>query len=286
MRQAFFKIFFLGLLISLNVSAKEILVLVPGFFNSFAPEYFSQDVIRPFQAKGFKVYVANNLNPIGTIEDNGVRLENYMAAVEKAEGQRVNFNIVGHSAGGLYALFVANRQKFSIKNIVTVATPFKGVEFLQAWMDDFILFKAITDLAHLDGLKQLTPSGVQKFIASIRVAPQTRIVAFGGYQNESLDVWNARNISAPLLVTSHFISGKSDGIVGYDSAIGLGSVLTTQNTRAVQLRNPQYFIALEHWEQTLDSRAFIFLGIRNTDYIAQEQQRFFTGVANYLIGLK
>lgn len=276
-----------SLLFSTQVFAKDIVVLVPGFFNSFTPEYFSQDIVNSFRAKGFTVYIADNLNPIGTIEDNGVRLEKYMAAVERNENAHVAFNILGHSAGGLYSLFVANRQKFEIKNIFTVATPFKGVEFVQNWLDNSLLFKAVTDLAHLDGVKQLTPNGVKQFLGSIRVAPQTRIVAFGGYQEKGLDIWNAKNMSVPLRVTSHFISeAHSDGIVGYESALGLGAIRTTQNLAAQQFRNPQFFLALEHWEQVLDYRSFILLGIRNTGYIHNEQIRFYSGLADYLLKLK
>lgn len=264
-------------------AAQETVVLVPGFFNSFAPEYFSQDVIRSFTAKGFRVYVASGLNPIGTIEDNGRRLENFLTAVEKTENRHVPFNLVAHSAGGLYSLFVANRQKFEIKNILTVSTPFKGVEFVQQWLDNSLLFRTLTELAHLDGMRQLTPSGVKQFLNSIRVAPETRVLAFGGYQNESFDVWNARNISTPLLVTAQFITGHSDGIVGFDSAMGLGGIKTTRGTPAIQLRHSSYFLPLEHWEQVIDSRAFIFLGIRNTGYIRDEQRRFYSGLADYLL---
>jgi hypothetical protein len=267
--------------------AKEVVVLVPGFFNSFTPEYFSNDIVNSFKNKGFTVYIATGLNPIGTIEDNGVRLESYMQAVEKAENRRVSFNLVAHSAGGFYSLFVANRQKFVIKNLFTVATPFKGVEFVQKWLDDSLLFRAVTDLAHLESVRQLTPAGAQQFLASVRVAPNTRIAAFGGYQEKGLDIFNARNMSVPLRVTSHFISEQySDGIVGYGSALGLGAIKTTQNLSAQEFRHDKYFLALEHWEQVLDYRSFILLGIRNTDYIKNEQIRFYSGLADYLVTLK
>ncbi len=263
--------------------AKDVVVLVPGFFNSFTPEYFSQDIVRAFQDKGFKVYVARGLNPIGTIEDNGTRLEKIFGEIETIEKSKVTFNIVGHSAGGFYALFVANRQKFEIKNILTISTPYKGIEFVQRWLEDSSLFSLLAELAYLDGLVQLTESGVTQFLSGIRISPNTKVVAFAGYQEKSLDVWNARYLSAPLRVTSHYISEKSDGIVGYSSALAVGSILTTKNTKAIQLKDPNYFLALEHWEQVLDSGSFIFLGIRNTGYIRNEQIRFYSGLADYLL---
>ncbi|MEQ1722819.1 MAG: hypothetical protein ABL930_06555 [Pseudobdellovibrio sp.] len=279
-------IYLFTILLSTQAMAKEVLVLVPGFFSTFTPEYFSKDIVKSFENKGFKVYVAHDLNPIGTIEENGERLEKLLGQIEKLENSKISFNVVAHSAGGFYTLFVANRQKFEIKNLLTVATPYKGVEFVQVWLDNSAIFNLLAELAHLDGLVQLTKTGVEKFLSSVRVSPKTKVVAFGGYQEKSLDVWNARFLSTPLRVTSHYISEKSDGIVGYSSALGLGNILTTDNTRAIQMKDDKYFLDLEHWEQVIDSDSFILLGIRNTSYIRKEQVRFYTGLADYLLTLK
>jgi hypothetical protein len=263
--------------------AKEVVVLVPGFFNSFTPEYFSEAVVNSFKSKGFQVYVAKGLNPIGTIEDNGSRLESIFQQVEKLENKKVNFNIVAHSAGGFYAMWVSNRQKFSIKNILTVSTPYKGVEFVQAWLDRSYLFRTLTELAHLESLNELTPQGVKQFFSTIRVDPKTKIFSFGGYQNEGFDITDARQISIPLRLTSHFISEKSDGIVGFSSAMGIGEIKTTTQELAQQFKDDKYFLNLEHWEQVLDYRAFIILGIRNLSFIRDEQTRFYTGLAQFLM---
>lgn len=276
-----------ALLFASSSLAKDIVVLVPGFFNSFAPEYFSEDIVQAFQQKGFKVYVAHGLNPIGTIEDNGKRLEKILTQIEleekNTEDSQINFNLVSHSAGGFYSLFVANKQKFKIRNILTISTPYNGIEFVQRWLDDSLIFNLLAQLAYLDGLVQLTKTGVTEFLSNIRVSPETQIIAFGGYQDKSLDIWNARYLSTPLRVTSHYISEKSDGIVGYSSALALGGIKTTKNTRAIQLKEPDFFLRLEHWEQVIESRSFILLGIRNTGYIQREQVRFYNGLADYLL---
>jgi len=273
----------LTFLFSFQAHSKEVLMLVPGFFNSFTAEYFSDEIIETFQDHGLQVYVAEGLNPIGTIEDNGERLAKIMADIETAEGHKVSFNILAHSAGGLYALYVADKQKFEIKNLITISTPYKGVEFIQKWLDDCTLFKAVTDLAHLDGLVQLTPKGIAAFFDKIRVSPDMKIIAYGGYQPKSLDVWNARNLSFPFRITSHYISEDSDGIVGFSSAVGIGAIKTTANTPARQFVNKEYLVSLEHWEQVLDSNSFFLLGIRNPGYIRNEQIRFYTGIADYLM---
>lgn len=268
--------------ISLSAKASEVVVLVPGFFNSFTPEYFSQDVIDAFTKKGHKVYIANKLNGVGTIEDNGARLENLLKSIEVSEGHKVDFNLVAHSAGGFYSLWVANRHNFSIKGIYTVSTPYQGVEFVQTWLDNCMLFATLTELAKLDSLRQLTPAGAAQFLKTIRIDPKTKVTAFGGYQNESIDVTDARNISTPLLVTSHYITHLSDGIVAFRSALGLGAIQTTDAKVAQQFTDRNFRINLEHWEQVLDSRSFLILGIRNIDYIRREQIRFYSGLAELI----
>ena len=285
MRKTLFKLILLTLipiLVSNQVLAKDIVVLVPGFFNSFAPEYFSQDIIEAFENKGFKVYSAKNLNPIGTIEDNGVRLENFLTKIENLEKQKITFNLVAHSAGGFYSLFVANRRNFNIKNILTVSTPYKGIE-IQRWLNDPIVSKILTEYLHLGALTQLTKSGVESFLSNLKVSPNIKVTAFGGYQNQHINVWDAQFLSPPLSVTSDFISEISDGIVGYSSALGLNKLLTTDSTMTVLIKKPKYFFALEHWEQVLDSHSFLLLGIFNTNYIRQEQIRFYSGLADYLL---
>lgn len=266
-----------------SYAEREVVVLVPGFFNTFAPEYFSTDIVSSFEKRGFTVYIATGLNPIGTVEDNGERLIRVLDNIEQIEKRHVNFNVVAHSAGGLYTLYAANKQRHEIKNLITVATPFKGVEFVQRWLDNSLLFKALTDLAHLDGVKQLTPQGIAKFMETVRVSPNLKITAFAGSQKKSLDIWNARNLSLPFRVTSSSITGDSDGIVGVSSALGVGAVRTTANQQANQRFSATFKVNLEHWEQVLDGYSFLFLGIRNPGYIVNEQQRFYSGLADYLL---
>jgi len=264
-------------------TGQEVVVLVPGFFNTFTPEYFSSEIVKSFEKRGFTVYVTTGLNPIGTVEDNGERLSHMLERIEQIEKRHVKFNVVAHSAGGLYTLYAANKQKYEINNLITVATPFKGVEFVQRWLDNSILFRTLTDLAHLEGVKQLTPQGVAKFMETVRVSPNMKITAFAGSQKKSLDIWNARNLSLPFRVTSSCISGDSDGIVGVSSALGVGAVRTTANTQANQRFNANFKVNLEHWEQVLDGFSFLFLGIRNPGYIVDEQERFYSGIADYLL---
>lgn len=266
-----------------NQQTQEVVVLVPGFFNSFTAEYFSDNIVSTFQKRGLKVYVVKGLNPVGTVEENGERLTRFLNQVELLEKRKVDFNIVAHSAGGLYTLYVAHKQMFSIKNLITVSTPYKGVEFVQKWAENCTIFDILTRLAYLEGLRQLSPNGVNKFIESIRVPANLKITAFGGLQGKSLDIWNARNLSLPFRVTGAYISEKSDGIVGFSSSMAVGRIKTTAGILAVQKSYPDYKINLDHWEQVLDGYSFLILGIRNPSYIVKEQTRFYSGVADYLM---
>lgn len=266
--------------------AKEVVVLVPGFFSNITPEYFSQTVVDSFKKKGFEVYVADCLNPVGRIAENGARLEDLLEQIEKKENRRVEFNIVAHSAGGFYTMWVSNRQKFDIKNLVTISTPYKGVEFIKVWHDKSWLFRALVNLVHLNSLEELTPEGAKEFIRTIRIQPKMKIFAFGGTQKPSFDITDARTFTLPLKVTAHYITGASDGIVGFSSAMGVGEVQTLDNTLASQARYEKATVNLEHWEQVLDYRAFVLLGTRNINHLRNEQSRFYTGIADFLLAQK
>ncbi len=282
--------FLIGLIISFsspslfasNKKTTKIVLLVPGFFNSFAPEYFSKDIVSSFAEKNLNVFVVNKLNPVGSFEENGERLFQIMSQIESDYNDKVEFSLVGHSAGGLYSLYVANKRKFNIKYILTVSTPLKGIEFVDDWLANSLPFRALTELAQLDSLKQFTPDRVQKFLSEIRISSKTKIISFGGYQNQMGDIFDARSVSLPLRVTGMYINGNSDGIVSYTSALGTGTIKVGNNQLAWQENASSVVLALEHWEQVLDANSFIFLGIRNLNYIRQEQKRFYGLLADRL----
>ena len=268
------KFFLLASFLSITsyATTKEVVVLVPGFFSHVTPEYFSKTIINSFTSKGMKVFIANNLNPVGGIAENGARLQNLLEKIETAESHPVSFNIVAHSAGGLYSLWVSSQAKVKINKLITISTPFRGVEFVQSWIEKSFLFSTLADLAYLQGLQELTSVGVEQFLKTAKPAKTLQIFSFAGYQPQSLDVTDARCISAPLLVTSHYITGKSDGIVALTSALGY------QNSQ-----KSNDYIRLDHWEQIHDHRAFILLGTRNTQFIQQEQARFYAKLADLIL---
>jgi triacylglycerol esterase/lipase EstA (alpha/beta hydrolase family) len=262
-------------------SVQKIVVFVPGFFNSFAPEYFSYDIVKTMQTKGFVVVVAQKLNPIGTIQDNGERVYQLFQNI-RAQNPKAEINVIGHSAGGLYALYAINKGAHYIKNLITVSTPFNGVEFVENWRENSWAFSELMRWSYLDGLRQLTTPFVQNFLKTVRVPPSLRIMAYGGYQPVNFDITNAANMTAVLSVTDQFITGASDGIVSFQSALMTTYITTTQKTLLKVHTDRTYYIPLEHWEQVLDYRNFVLLGVRNTTLIRDRQVQFYSGIANML----
>ena len=265
----------------LTANTKRVVVFVPGFFNSFAPEYFSSDIVAAFESKGYTVVIASKLNPIGTIEENGERLLRTFISL-KSLAPNAQVNVIGHSAGGLYALYAINKGARYIKTLVTVSTPFNGVEFVENWRDNSWAFRTLMDWAHLDGLRQLTTPYVQKFIQSVRVPSSLKILAYGGYQPVKLDITNAANMTAILSVTDHFITGPSDGIVSFASSTWTTNIPTTEKTLNKVRSDKSFVLDLEHWEQVLDYRNFYMLGVRNPGVIRDRQIKFYSGIANML----
>lgn len=266
---------------SFKASAKDAIVLVPGFFNSFAPEYFSQDIIKSFQHKGFNVYVVNTLDPLGTIEANGNRLIPILKNIRKNESGRLQ--IVAHSAGGFYSLFALQNGSVEVDSLVTVSTPYLGLDFIKVWMDNSSLFSEVLNYASLQGLRQLTPEYVAQFVDQIRVPDQLKIYTYGGWQPRSLDIWNAKNLSGILRITDHFIPTDSDGIVSFKSSMGLKNLKTKSNKSAKFVVDREHTIPLEHWEQVLDYHTFILLGTRNINVIQDRQRKFYSQIAENLM---
>lgn len=266
----------------LSPKTKRIVVFVPGFFNSFAPEYFSSDIVSAMQAKGFAVVIAQKLNPVGTIEENGERVL-YLFQNIRQLAPNAQVSVVGHSAGGLYALYAINKGARDIKTLVTVSTPFNGVEFVENWRENSWLFKTLMDWVHLDGLRQLTTPFVQQFIKSVRVPSSLKIIAYGGYQPVNWDITNAANMSAVLSVTDKFITGPSDGIVSFESAVHTTEIPTVEKTLNKVRADRGFVLGLEHWEQVLDYRHFYLLGVRNPKIIRDRQIQFYSGISNMLL---
>ena len=263
---------------------QKVIILVAGFFNSFAPEYFSDDIIQTLAKTGYTVFVAEKLNPVGTIEDNGERVLRIFNQVHNKYPQ-ADITALGHSAGGLYSLYAINKGAYYIKNLITVSTPFDGVEFIQRLRQDSEIIKKLTDFCFLDGLRQLTKPFVKNFLSTIKVPSHLKIYSYGGYQPVSLDVFDAANMSAVLSVTDSYITGPSDGIVGFNSATAVTQIPTLEKTYIKINAITSSYIDLEHWEQVLDYRNFVLLGTPNIELVKNRQIKFYSKISNLMLSL-
>jgi pimeloyl-ACP methyl ester carboxylesterase len=268
--------------VHLSATTKRIAVLVPGFFNSFAPEYFSSDIVGALQSKGFAVVIAHKLSAVGSIQENGERVLILFNEIRK-QAPNAQLSVIGHSAGGLYSLYAINKGARYIKSLVTVATPFNGVEFVETWRQKSWLFKNLMDLIHIEGLSQLTTPFVQQFIKSIKVPSSLKVIAYGGYQPVNWDITNAANMSGVLSVPASFTTGPSDGIVSYESAVYTTTIPTVEKTLNKVRSDRTVVFGLEHWEQVLDYRHFYLLGVRNPKLIRDRQVSFYSSVGSMLL---
>jgi len=256
------------------IPGNEVIVLVPGFFNSLVPgnaqnssyqPYFSNDIVQVFQKTGHKVYIVNNLNPIGGIAENASHLETFLLGVVNANpGSQLS--LVAHSAGGLYALQVANHSSLPIRQIAALATPFGGVQFIDNIEFSFVPLTPLIQFVALDSLNQLTTSGLAPFYDQLDMRSNLALKVYYGYQS-------LRNMSPPMATAQLIGDAPGDGIVTIASVMA-----AKQLTPFVQQSD---YIHVEHWAQTMDYRLFAMFG-ENINQIRSEQIRFFTRIYNDL----
>lgn len=269
--------------------AKPVVVLVPGFFNSLAPgsekgPYFSHTILTTLQNRA-KVYVVDNLSPVGSVADNGNRLATFLTSVAH-DNPGAPISLITHSAGGYYAFYaLSHHSEFPVKAVVTLATPYRGVE----WLTDLTLLhpelEAIADYLSLGSLREFEAANALKLAESFRLPEGLRVVAVAGTQDPcgGLDCSQAEKLSWPFAITQKIMSEASDGIVNRDSALATNVHLLRLSGRAVDIeRWTDMNIGLEHWEMVLDANLGHLLGVVNTDYVDRRQKEFYAQILDRL----
>jgi pimeloyl-ACP methyl ester carboxylesterase len=264
------------------------LVLVPGFFNSAIPApdhfgnpweqpYFSHDIVRQLSTLTTKLLVVDNLNPVGSVADNGTRLINFLKAHEQEFGGKP-ITLLAHSAGGLYSLYAAAYSDLPINQVITVSTPFRGMRLFAAIEEQGIPIETLTAPFCLKNLMGLREAAVQNFLSSLQFKHPLRLDVFGGYQPTGLAFWDWRVLSTPLVPFQALIKEPSDGIVTVDSAlnpVGLAS-LVTRNRSTLNLQIHKEVLNLEHWEVILDAELTRLYGILNVGSLREAQKKIYT----------
>ncbi len=262
-------------------NADNIVVLVPGFFNSMAPggslslvkhPYFSDDIVEVFEKRSYKVYVVDNLSPVGTISQNAGLLKSYLKSLESREPGK-GMILVGHSAGGIYSLQASSDDwTLPIREISTIGTPFDGLHFIENLEGMSIPTDLILKFMDLTSLCEFTAKKMEVLLPQLHMSPRIRLKVHYGYQLPS-------KMTFPMRLANKIGGAPSDGIVTINSAKDVESLQTT-GLQDVSVEQNDY-IHLEHWQQVLDYRIFSVFNV-DLEAIRAEQIRYYNKIADTL----
>lgn len=286
-------IFFLcvGLLFSTSLFAQEkFVVLVPGFFNipggNVAGGFhsFSTAILESIQSQGYTPVVIQNLDPIGSVHDNGEQVKkDFLALASRYPG--ASFTVIAHSAGGLYvAHALTERPDLPIETVVTISTPYRGsalIELLK-WIPGW---KTITSTLNLASLREFDPAQMNTVLSRLRIPNHIRWVALAAAQSTCLllSCAEAQRQSWLLSTAWTFSKEPGDGAVSNDSAIAKDVVITSYDGGEKKIETwADFIVPLEHWETVLDSNYFTLLGVLNPQWITQQQRRVFKAILERL----
>ncbi len=256
------------------------LVLVPGFFNSAIPApnrfgnpweqpYFSREIVKAVSTKVAKVWVVDTLSPLGGIKENGERLIQFLVD-HKTQFGDVPVVLLGHSAGGLYAMYASAHTTLPINHIIAFNTPFRGLKFLTELERKGIPIEELAAPFCLSNLIQLEETPVQNFIKGLQFNRKVRMDVFASYQTTSLALWDYRYLSSPLLPFQALMNEPSDGIVTLKSALN-PSDLQAKNNGLLDIQVHTKPFALEHWEAAVDPDLTRLYGVLNVGSLSQAQ---------------
>jgi hypothetical protein len=282
---------------------KGLVALVPGTFNSDLPgsvqldplhreleinPYFSIEILKTFQDRGYGVMVIKKLDPFGDLTSNGVQAGNEIANwySENCSAGTPIF-VVAHSAGGFYALKAAElHSDLPIKKIVMIAVPLLGAQLANKVFHSFILGSALRKLIRqfdglfdLRGLEELTSENVERFLDETPIPVGIEVYSSYGFApvpSGLREAFLARYLSPFFAALAIFVDGDSDGVIEVPTAIGRNATIRFQSGELRQAKPLADSIRLDHTKQVMDYRVFGLLGTRNTEFIREEQHRFYS----------
>lgn len=296
---------------ALFAETKGVIILIPGTWNSMIPgsqrlnhlsqlveknPYFSEAIIETIEKENYDYFVVKKLNPFGDLYSNGDQtaleiLDWYDRYVPNHDKP---ITLLAHSMGAAYAIHAIKRlNNLPIKNIVMISAPLEGCFLADAILDNRLSKSFIATLNNvagesfdfrglyqatkkemsflLEGLNSVNDHAYLKInyftVASVQHTPPT---IFQALQSEYLSPF--------LTLTSSFTTGASDGLITRDSAL-----YTSQSkTIPVQFQPMPFGGRLDHTEQVLDYRILKALGASHTDFVREEQVRFYKQIISYL----
>lgn len=280
--------------------------LIPGTWNSIAPgaarwdsirkdleisPYYSRDILEAFEQAGHQVHVVKRLAWFGDLNANG---DGALKEIEEwytreFPSRDVPLILVGHSAGGFYALHVAAHSEIlPIKRIFLISTPLLGLELADQVFNGSLGGKLLQKAMELSGgfldfrgFPAMLPENISHFVNANAVPRSVEIVATAGTQpfpNFPWELADAEVLSPFMALVGSFIPGASDGMVSRKSSYGTGFYGDRPLTVRADLE-----MNLDHPEQVMDYRIFQLLGAVHASRIQSEQKRFYHAIAQYLL---
>jgi pimeloyl-ACP methyl ester carboxylesterase len=268
------------------VSLRPLIVLVPGFFNSLSTEPDFADIItETINRRGLDVITVDNLLSIGTVEQNGARLDRFLTkTAERFPGR--SMILLAHSAGGLYTLqALTNHPSLPVQTLVSIATPFRGIEFVDRLTSAVPGLDALAGYLDLDGIREFSSAKMAKAVAKFVIPPDLRVISLAGRQEPCLLLSCAQSekLSWVLTVAQHLMSHSSDGVVTVGSALAEGLEFKRTNGERLEIEYwNDFVIPLEHWEIVQESRLFTLLGVVNIGHISRVQVHTFNTILDRL----
>lgn len=290
---------------------RRVVILVPGTLNSLPPgglhenpvsqilelnPYFSNDVIGAFESRGLGTYVVRHLSWFAQFEANGeVAMREMRAWYDRYfPAHEVPITLVGHSAGGFYALYAAaHARDLPIRKVIVVSTPLEGAELGDAVFEYPAAGRILTEICErtgglfdLRGLSGMTARAVGDFLSRLSLDPGLEIDAVSGSQPLSynpLEQLKAQNLSPVFVPSGTLIRERggveNDGVISVRSSQGAHALIRDDLGRPMPIHRPGIRIALDHPEQVLDYRVFGAMGTRDAGFIRDEQKRVYGGLA-------
>jgi hypothetical protein len=268
------------LILNPSAQAEHLVVLVPGFFNLPSvqplPKYFGQTIVNTLREQGLTPIVLDNLNPIGSLSENGARVENDLIEIAAAHpGQ--SLDVIAHSAGGLYVAQALTRNPtLPLHHVITACTPYDGVKLVDL-LDRIPGFKELTRFLNLQALSEFQSVHMPNLRAQLRIPNTVRWTALAAAQPvcNFITCAEASHQSWLLSMAWRFADEAGDGVVSVSSAEGRDVGWKMENWSG-------YVIPLEHWETVLDADWFSALGVADPSWIRQKQIEVYRQIAQGL----
>lgn len=258
---------------------RPIVILVPGFLNSLstAPD-FADSITNLIKERGLEVKTVDTLSSIGTVEENGHRLDRYLTQIASENPGR-RFLLLAHSAGGLYTLqALTYHPELPVDTLVSMATPWRGVEFVDRLRKNVPGLEDLAGFLKLDSMREFASHRMVGVLNRLKVPADLRVISLAGRQEACsfIDCAKAEKLSWILSIAQKFMSHPSDGVVTVGSALGEDIELKRTNGQRLEIEHwDDLIIPLEHWEIVQDGSFFRALGVTNPGHVTRVQNQVF-----------